>query len=486
MHMRQYEVLPRQGVERGRQLTAAALLCALLAAVTVAVESPRQPAEAATSDHSGDSSGSAATPTTSAATETTPKVPLNLTVSLSGSWVSLSWTHPGDATITGYRYRVRAMDAESAYSEWVNISSGSVDRLRFTPLLDSGLLNKHLNVQLQAVNAAGRSSASVVASTKALGVPSRLMASLSGGSVILSWDNPFDDSIRSYEYRIKTAGAGNVYGSWTGIAGSDASTTSATIPVTGSERRIVQLRANGSGTSDSASASTGPPAWLSGFVSPGGSSLGSGFHVTWTAAAGSPKGSVTMRWADPGDDSIFKYQYKLKPQGGSYSQTIDIPLGDLTVDSFAGTVSYTFVLPTPEEYRVRLWPVNNKGVGAGERFNVKPSWPAPAVPTGFRASLSGGSLSLSWDNPFNGSVQRYEYRIKTAGAGHYGSWTNITDRVPKHVNPPEVSGAVRFKNVPTLSVKIPVTGIERRIVELRAYNRHDVGGPSKPASASTG
>ena len=323
--------------------------------------------------------------------------------------------------------------------------------------------------------------------------PSGLRASLADGSVSLNWDDPGDDSIRSYEYRIKTAGAGNVYGNWTRVVNSDASTTSATITVTGSERRIVQLRANGSGASDSAAASTGPPdaPRILG-LSPAGSSSGSGQHVTWAAAASAPKGSVTVVWADPGDDSIVKYQYRIKPRptgpgGGRYSQRIDIPLEDLVrtaaTSTKAATLSYTFVLPTPEKYSIMLRAVNNAGVN-DMRFNVEPSWPTPAAPTGFRASLDEDEnwVSLSWDNPHNEFIKAYEYRIKTAGAGNsYSKWIDITSSVSGRWI--DEGGIIVFGGA-DLSATINVTGTGRRIVQLRAL--HDVGDPGSPATASTG
>ena len=251
---------------RGRRL-AAALLCALLAAVTVAVEPPGQPAEAAASDQSQDPPAapttSAPAPTTSAPAET-PADPLSgLRASLSGGSVSLSWISPeGNDAISKYQYQIKTMGAGGAYGAWTDISGSGASTVAHTIAVTG---SERRNVRVQAVNAEGVSIYYGVASTDVSDAPSGLRASLSGGSVSLSWDDPGDDSIDSYWYQIKKAGAGNTYSALIEIDDSDASTTSATIIVTGQGRRIVELQARpathpGWGAIyKSAAASTGPP-----------------------------------------------------------------------------------------------------------------------------------------------------------------------------------------------------------------------------------
>ena len=584
-----------QGVRkrlRGHWFLAAALSCALLAAVAVVVEPSGRPARAASPDQSGGSSGSPPAPTTSAAPVNTPSAPSGLkAVFVSGGSVILSWDDPGDDSIVNYQYRIRNISTGSAYSDWTDIggssasttghtltvtgsgrrvvqlrarngggpgspasasngppaqmsgfatpggTSGGVEseiselnaaaaspesaivvswsdpgddsivkyqyRLRAQGLpggysqwidipvgdltVDSAagtvshtfafLTPEMYRVRLRAVNNAGAGRALTVnfhTVWPALAAPSGLEASLSGGSVALSWDNPFDGSVYKYQYRIKTVGAANAYSSWADIVGSNADTTSATIAVTGSERRIVQLQAHRRSLGDPSSpatASTGPPAALYPAHFSAGGSAASGSYNELNAAASSPKGAIVVNWFAPSDDSILKYQYRFRAQSrpGSYSQWIDIPVGDLTVGSTAGTVNHTFVFATPEMYRVRLRAVNSAGAGGVTTFNMKPAWPALAAPSGLGATLSGSSVSLSWDNPFDGSIEKYQYRIKTVGAGNaYSSWADIVG-----------------SNADTTSATIAVTGSERRIVQLQAHRR-SLGDPSSPATASTG
>ena len=435
---------------RGRWLTAA-LLCVLSAAAVVV-------------GPLGQSAGAAAPGAASA-----PDAPVRLVATLSGGSISLGWDNPFDNTISKYQYRIRAMGVESDYGEWTDIpGSGASTVVYSISVTGSG----RRNVQLRAVNAVG-SGGHAVASTGVPAAPLRFRAVLvSGGSVVLSWDDPGDDSIGNYQYRIRNFSTGSAYGNWTDIGGSNASTTGHTLAVTGSGRRVVQLRAQlvygpwGGVSGQPASASTGPPARMSGFTTPGGTSEGvEGDIFELNAAAGSPERAIVVNWSDPSDDSIIKYQYTFRAQSirtRGYHRWIDLP------GSGASTTSHTFVLPTPEMYRVILRAVNSAGPGQGIHVNVRPVWPALAAPSRLSASLSGNSVSLSWDNPFDGSVYKYQYRIKVVGAAAYSSWADIAD-----------------SNADTTSATISVTGSGRRVVQLRAHRR-SLGGPGSPATASTG
>ena len=382
--------------------------------------------------------------------------------------VDFHWSDPDDASIIKYQYQIRPARQTSLWSRWIDVPGSGASTTSFKFDVPT---SEAYRFRLRAVNSAGGATNSirVRAAWPTPAAPSGLKATLSDNSVSLSWDNPYDSSISAYQYRIKTAGASNAYGSWTDIADSNADTTSTTITVTGTDRRVVQLRANNNrGSSSPASASTGRPAQPSGFTTPatkGTYRTTSSGYVVVEAAASLPKGEVVVSWSDPGDDSIIKYQYNFRPTGtpgANNSRWIDIP------GSGASTTSHTFVMLTPEEYRVRVRAVNEVGAVA-QVVHVQPSWPAPAAPKGLKATLSGSTVSLSWYNPFDGSIDKYQYRIKTVGAGNaYGPWTDITG-----------------SNSYTTSTTITVTGTENRSVELRALNRNEIGGPSNPATAST-
>ena len=111
--------------------------------------------------------------------------------------------------------------------------------------------------------------------------------------------------------------------------------------------------------------------------------------------------------------------------------------------------------------------MNNAGA-AFKKFTVWPSGPAPTAPSGLKASLSGNSVSLSWDNPFGASMPEYQYRIKKVGVGNaWSEWADIA-----------YTGDA---NGPTFSATITVTGSGQRNVQLR----FKYGNPPA-ATASTG
>ena len=61
---------------------------------------------------------------------------------------------------------------------------------------------------------------------------------------------------------------------------------------------------------------------------------------------------------------------------------------------------------------------------------IAPPTPAeaapPAAPTGLAATTGGGHVALSWTNPNDGSITKYQYMEKV-GDGEYGSWTDVPD-----------------------------------------------------------
>lgn len=492
----------------GRWLAAGALLCALAAAVAVAVGPSGQPAGAVDCDHPelGRIKCTLIAPLPTVPTITLPALPLpdpplaptGLTASRGGSSISLSWADPRDSSIDFYEYRHKAMGTGAEYGQWTQVlrrtlssSSGRV------ALSVSGVSapGRH-NVQLRARNAGGV-SAHAAASTGAPEPPARLRASLSGNSVSLSWDDPADATITGYQYRTKTPGAANAYSAWASIAGSGASTTSHTFTVTGTGRRVIQLQAaNARGTSAPASASTGPPAAPSGFTTPAGASSGAGPSLVLTAAAGSPKGTITVSWSDPGDDSITKYRYSYGVAGTStaYSQWIDIP------NSEASTTSHRFAFPTPEQYSLKIQAINPAGASTHQTIKTNPAWPAPEAPKNLKMTrlvyddvshphgsywVTGMTIYLSWNNPFDDSISGYKYRIKSASAtppgdfdplvelktvSSYSAWTNITD-----------------SDYTTTSATIEVTSPElRHIVQVRAIRHHNIRGPGNPAIVPAG
>ena len=145
----------------------------------------------------------------------------------------LSWsavTGQGGSAITRFEYRRKS---SGAYGGWMAISGSDPATISHTV---TGLTNATAyTFQVRAVNAIGPADPSnevVVtpsASTLTPAAITDLSAAVGDGQATLSWTVPGDrgSAITKFQYRQKSGGA---YGAWMNIAGSGATTASATVP----------------------------------------------------------------------------------------------------------------------------------------------------------------------------------------------------------------------------------------------------------------
>ncbi len=54
----------------------------------------------------------------------------------------------------------------------------------------------------------------------------------------------------------------------------------------------------------------------------------------------------------------------------------------------------------------------------------------PAAPTGFSANAGNGRVTLSWTDPKDASITRWEYQQRTGSSGNFGAWLPITGSGP--------------------------------------------------------
>ena len=59
--------------------------------------------------------------------------------------------------------------------------------------------------------------------------------------------------------------------------------------------------------------------------------------------------------------------------------------------------------------------------------------PVPAKPAGLKAAAGDAQVALSWTDPGDASITRYQYQQK-AGSAAWGSWTDIPDSAPGQAN----------------------------------------------------
>ena len=216
--------------------------------------------------------------------------------------------------------------------------------------------------------------------------------------VALTWDNPANNTIDKYEYRRKTGTGG--YGAWIDIGG--ASTTAYTVTgLTSSTAYTFQVRATnvgGNGAAATVTTATLPAAPTNLWPDPG-------------------DGAVTLSWTNPGGDTITSHE--VSTDGGTTFS--DIPN---SAHGQTNATGYTVTgLDNGTGYTFKLRARNASGRGRASTATATPRAP-PAAPAGLSATAGDGQVTLSWTNPGDNTITKYQYRRKT-GDGAYGNWTDI-------------------------------------------------------------
>ncbi len=226
-------------------------------------------------------SGNGPASTASAMPAPVPDAPTGLSATPGDGQVALSWTDPDNDTITKYQYNA---DGGANFPDFDGGSSASTTSYTVTGL-DNGVT---YTVALRAVNISGAGAASTVTAVMVPAAP-KLSAAPGDGQVVLSWDDPGNPTIG--EYQLSQSDPPE----WSRITGTNATTHTVT-GLTNYTRYSFQIRAvnkTGAGpASNSASATPRLPKPAK--------------PASLTAVAGDKK--VTLRWTDPDDSTIDKYQ----------------------------------------------------------------------------------------------------------------------------------------------------------------------------------
>ncbi len=252
-----------------------------------------------------------------------------------------------------------------------------------------------------------------IAASDAPAKPANFAATSGNEEVTLSWDDPSDASITSWEFQQNEDGG--AYGAWTAISGSDATTTTHTVASLtngveyGFKIRAVNVGGNGA-ESDEKTATPNPPA--------------PDQPTSLAAAAGDAQ--VTLVWDDPEDASIIKWQVQRKESGGNYGAWTDIASPNLSGSGLRIHTVASLTNGTEYSFKVRAVSVSGNSPGSAEATATPTAeTAAPGKPSGFAAAPGNRAVKLSWENPRNPGISRWEYQQKEAGAAAYGQWTRI-------------------------------------------------------------
>ena len=390
-----------------------------------------------------------------------PAKPTGLTTRVGNETVVLSWTNPKNPDITSWEYRQKT---DGSYGRWIPFTgSWPADKLTYERSI-TGLTNGTLyTFQLRALASLTFGTVSDEVSATPVAPPAEptgLTTRVGNETVVLSWTNPKNPDITSWEYRQKTDGS---YGRWIPFTGSwpaDKLTYERSITgLTNGTLYTFQLRALASLTfgtvSDEVSATPkAPPAKPA--------------KPTGLTAVGIPQ-AVRLSWTDPQNSDITRWQYRYKTTG-SYGDWADFPaslrpsggsyIRDVT-DLTNGT-QHTF------QIRARAGIVPGS---PSDEVSATPKAPPakPAKPTGLTAVGIPQAVRLSWTDPQNSDITRWQYRYKTTGS--YGDWADF----PASLRP---SGGSYIRDVTDL------TNGTQHTFQIRARAGIVPGSPSDEVSAT--
>ena len=149
-----------------------------------------------------------------------------------------------------------------------------------------------------------------------------------------------------------------------------------------------------------------------------------------TAKAGNAR--ATLSWAAPDDVSITKYQYRRKAGGRGLGRL------DRHPGQRAGQGERDLVHGGRPEERGDLRLRAARGERRGEQPGVGPGdgdSDLPAKPTGFAAKAGNARATLSWDDPSDASITKYQVRRKlNIEVQPWGGWTDIPNSAPGGAN----------------------------------------------------
>ncbi len=132
--------------------------------------------------------------------------------------------------------------------------------------------------------------------------------------------------------------------------------------------------------------------------------------------------SVTLRWDDPGDDTITGYvilrrDKEIHPQG---------TFAEITVDTASADTTYTDDTAKPgRRYVYRIKAINAAGISDISTW-VRAYTLRPAPPTGLVSEVSHDSVTLRWDDPGDDTITGYVILRRDKEIHPQGTFAEIT------------------------------------------------------------
>ena len=334
-------------------------------------------------------SGSASVNATPRGHQTAPR---NLVASTAGDGgVTLSWSDPADSTLTGYQYRHRNTSDAGWNPDWTTIRGSNADTTSHT--LTGLRKNIPHTFEVRTIRDTDHGPAASSSVTPRGPMPhlQNLEVAADDHQVSLSWSNPGDHGITSYQYRHQAATEGQWEPDWTNVPGSNENTTSYTVRnLTNDTSYTFEVRAirgleQGPASGISANTPDGPARVPGEPTNLNARNSDQGFTATWTQP-------VDQDERAPVTSHLVHY----RQVGTSSWQTTSV---DCCAPSITG-------LTNRRHYEVQVAAVNRLGTGPwiGPVY-VTPQAPQtpPPAPLG-NPAFSLGYLNLFWENSTTGNI----------------------------------------------------------------------------------
>ena len=386
--------------------------------------------------------------------------PTNLTATAGVGKVTLSWEDPNDSTITAYKYRQK--EAGGSFGQWTTIPDSAYGEANTTGYTVSNLTNgQTYTFRIRAVDEDDDTeNSNDVTVTTILAAPTNLTATVGvgAGQIALDWDNPNNTLITKYQY--STDGGT----SFNDITGSSATTTEYTVTGlgNGTEYTLAVRAVNASVNGEAATVTATTrlplvPLYVSNIGQPTDTSVGADADLSSDQAqqfstganeTGYVLGSIDVyfqRGTDSEDLTVTVWNSNTNADPGSTVHTLTNPdtiepgLVRFTAPAQLAANTNYFVhvafsgSGTPP--RLRTTTSTNEDAGAAANWSItnyrhqaEPSsltgWAyqsnllkisinqvldLPAAPANFEATGGDGHVVLSWDNPQDDYITKYQY-----------------------------------------------------------------------------
>ena len=355
-----------------------------------------------------------------------PSAPTNLAAVAGDRQITLSWDNPGNNTIGKYQFSRNSGSIFPTFNDIIGSSATTT-----THTLTTGLANgTRYTLAVRALNIGGQGAVSTVTATPLWPAPTNLAATPGDSQVTLEWDRNSEIAT----YRVRTVDASGSATPVTSIipSGSGSKTTAIISGLTNGTDYTFTVQAVK--TSGSTTVITGEPSTVTATMRP------TAPANLWPAPDDS---AVTLSWTNPDNDTITKYQYRQKIVTGDYGSWIDIPNSD------KDTIKHMVTgLTNGTRYRFGVRAVNDSGPGRGSTSTARPL-ARPAAPENLSPAPGDGQVTLSWTNPGNNTI--WKYQIRTDSGGNFtdisdSSWTTTTYTVTGLKNGTQYTMALRAVN----------------------------------------